>query len=149
MGSPPSLAEHSKAPRLRHGDLCLDRLDDKSATRAVWPCHCSYFRRPQGLRRDSPDQGPKLNAQSSTLKAPIAPFFHCSSFLNGRANGVWSGRARVLEETNNETTKRKRSKVRDARAAGAASRVGRVGVSQCEVKRGREGWMDGWREWDF
>lgn len=30
-GVPPSLAEHSKAPRLRHGDLCLDRLDDKSA----------------------------------------------------------------------------------------------------------------------
>lgn len=60
------------------------------------------------------------------------------------ANGVWSRRVIVLEETNNEATERKRSKARDARAAEAAARVGRVRVTQCERERERE--VDGWRE---
>lgn len=61
---------------------------------------------------------------------------------------MWSGRVRVLEETNNEATERKQSKARDARAAGAAgaagaaARAGKVGVTQREGERE----VDGWRE---
>ena len=65
------------------------------------------------------------------------------------ANRVWSGRVRVLEETNNEATERKQSKARDARAAeagaaGAAARAGKIGVTQREGERER--WMDGGSE---
>jgi hypothetical protein len=64
------------------------------------------------------------------------------------ANRVWSGRVRVLEETNNEATERKQSKARDARAAGAAgaaARAGKVGVTQREGEREISGWMEGVR----
>ena len=80
------------------------------------------------------------------LKAPIAQALSTAAQPHvctmEVANGVWSGRVRVLE-TSNEATERKWSKARDARAAGAAARVGRVRVTQCEREGERErgGWM--------
>ena len=80
------------------------------------------------------------------LKAPIAQALSTAAQPHvctmEVANGVWSGRVRVLE-TSNEATERKWSKARDARAAGAAARVGRVRVTQCEREGERERWMDG------
>jgi hypothetical protein len=85
------------------------------------------------------------------LKAPIAQVLSMAAQPHDLpcctmevANRVWSGRVRVLEETNNEATERKQSKARDARAAGAgaagaAARAGKVGVTQREREREREG----------
>jgi hypothetical protein len=61
------------------------------------------------------------------------------------ANRVWSGRVRVLEETNNEATERKQSKARDARAAGAGRSSSKGRKSWSHTARERERWMEGVR----